>query len=254
MRSRHTAFPLGLLLAGCGIDLVGSAAPDAGTLPEAGPGPVGPPRTPDSGADPDPADADAGGDAAPVDAGPCGACSGAARQVCVEGACVEARRVFVSSTGSTAEFGATPAAALAAADARCQTLATAAKLGGTWKAWLSVNGAAAKDRLEHATVPYRLLDGTVVTSTFDDLLRGLPIVHAINRDEHASVVIGEQEVWTGTDSYGAKTSDNCNDFTSKVAPGPVAMVGLLSERTTSWTAHYKQFCDRTLQHIYCFEQ
>lgn len=55
--------------------------------------------------------------------------SGAA---CLSGHCVNARRVFTTSTVHTGGFG-----GLAAADSICQTRANAANLTGTYKAWLS---------------------------------------------------------------------------------------------------------------------
>ena len=49
---------------------------------------------------------------------------------------IGAKRVFVSSTSSSANLG-----GIAGADSTCQTLANTAGLGGsTWKAWLSVSG------------------------------------------------------------------------------------------------------------------
>ncbi len=253
MRSRHTALAIGLLVAGCGIDLVGTAAPDAGTLAEAGPGPADPPATPeDAGSDARPRDA--GADATPVDAGPCGACpSGTARVSCVANACVESRRVFVSSTGSLPNFGATGTAALAAADARCQALASDASRGGTWNAWLSIGTLSAKDRLSRAAVPYRLLDGTLIGTTFDELVLGNGIAHAIDRNERGELVTGEQEVWTGTNSNGNVSGPTCNDFTS-ASNGFTASVGNLTMKTPAWTYALGQFCDRTAQRIYCFEQ
>ena len=59
-------------------------------------------------------------------------CSCGPTEACIQGSCVAGRRVFVSSTTSSAAFG-----DLSAADAVCQSLADAAGLGSTWLAWLS---------------------------------------------------------------------------------------------------------------------
>jgi hypothetical protein len=66
------------------------------------------------------------------------------------------KRVFVTSTGYPGNLG-----GLAGADAKCQERATAAGLGGTFKAWLSAAGTgnSAAERLTHATVPYVRVDG-----------------------------------------------------------------------------------------------
>jgi hypothetical protein len=62
-------------------------------------------------------------------------------------------RVFVTSTIYMGYLG-----GLDGADAKCQSVANAAQLGGTFKAWLRDDTTAARDRLNHATGPYVLVD------------------------------------------------------------------------------------------------
>jgi hypothetical protein len=50
------------------------------------------------------------------------------------------------------------------ADARCGQVASAAKLNGTFKAWISDATTSAASRLSHAAVPYRLVNGAQVAA------------------------------------------------------------------------------------------
>ena len=154
-RSARAFWPLAWLAcaSGTGGDDVGIGGDDAGaTVEEAGElgpdgassasdAPTGQPQPSlDSGGDNSTAADDAGGglendasvEAAPSetpDALPC-ACTSPA--VCVAGKCIAALRVFVSSATYDGALG-----GHAGADATCQSLATAAALGGTWMAWIS---------------------------------------------------------------------------------------------------------------------
>src|SRR5207302_548222 len=81
---------------------------------------------------------------------------------CAAGAC---RRVFVTSATTNGGFG-----GLDMGDLFCQSLADAGGLGGAFKAWLSDRATDAAARLSHATVPYRLVDGTLVANDWNDLI------------------------------------------------------------------------------------
>lgn len=185
-------------------------------------------------------------DAPPPIPDPCAACGpSAAQQVCVDGGCAAARRVFVTSTGQTGDLGGT-----AGADAKCAALATAAGLGGTWRAWLS-SDTGARNVLEHATEPYRLLDGTLVATDWDDLIDGT-IAAPINLDERRSRV-DAVEVWTGTKSDGSGADNRCGNF-GRGDDEATGRVGHTDAVTSAWTSVYDQFCDRTDPRLYCFEQ
>lgn len=250
-----------MALAGCGIDAVGSFTRDDGVADGGAGSGV---RTDEGGAEtaadgsiavladaPDDAQSDASLDVSSdvtVDAGPCAACpTGTARSMCIADACHAVRRVFVSSTGSTANLG-----GIAGADGRCQTLANAAQLGGTWRAWVSATGNTPNTRFTKSTVPYRLLNGTLVANDWDDLTDG-SLAHGIDRDEKNAVVTNT-EVWTATSTGGNFTSGGCNGFTSAANGSPTAAQGLSDENDGDWTNTYVQFCDRTTPRIYCFEQ
>ena len=104
------------------------------------------------------------------------------------------KTIFITSQTFNGNLG-----GLEGADAKCQELADAADLDGTFKAWLSDSETDARDRLTHATVPYRLVDGTTVADDFTDLTDG-SLDAPINRTENGTAV-GDRP-WTGTDFAG----------------------------------------------------
>jgi hypothetical protein len=182
------------------------------------------------------------------DANPCKPCPrGTVHQLCVDAGCADSRRVFLSSTQSTAALGGPNGA-----DTRCQMLATDAGLNGAWRAWISGNGSAPDDRFVKSNVAaYRLLDGTIVALNWNDLTDGT-LAHAIDLDERGNRVSGV-EVWTGTRSNGESGGQKCAGFTAMA--GETTRVGVSSIFTDAgWTEVYLQFCDRTDPRVYCFEQ
>lgn len=159
-------------------------------------------------------------------------------------------RVFVTSTTYTGNFGGTTVA-----DAQCQIRADTANLDGTWKAW--VNGAPndVNSRFTQATVPYKLIDGTVIANNWNDLIDS-SINNPINKDEFG-VVVPSSNVWTGgtTSWIQAPNTHRCsggatgewNDTTVSGA------AGLTTATNSYWWYESTRAC--TLQHrLYCFEQ
>jgi len=121
------------------------------------------------------------------------------------------KRVFVTSESYTADLG-----GLAGADAKCQKLADAAKLGGTYRAWLSDSTTHAKYRLTHATVPYRLVDNTLVALDWTDLTSG-SLAHAIDVTEK-----GGKPSYVSTDTngcYSPSTGPEPSVFTNTTPAG-----------------------------------
>jgi hypothetical protein len=154
------------------------------------------------------------------------------------------KRVFITSTMQNGGFGGT-----SGADTFCADRATAAGLAGTFKAWLSVTGDGPATRFTHATVPYGLVDGTLIANDWTDLTNG-SLAHAINRDESGLLVTAD--VWTGTGTAGAPTALNCNNFLN--ATGSVfGVCGTSTVVNSSWTQASTPACNTPL-HLYCFEQ
>jgi len=189
-------------------------------------------------------DADAAVDVGPP---PCTLTSCGARAVCVGGQCVVAQRAFLSSATYTGNLG-----GHGGADATCQQLATAAGLAGTWMAWISDNASSPSARFHHASVAYRLIDGTVVAASWSALVSG-SLGHGIDLDERGHPPTGTTEVWTATNTDGTLAGDGCSSFTSGSNAATTPAVGVADNTDATWTDVYLQFRDRS-DHVYCFEQ
>jgi hypothetical protein len=172
--------------------------------------------------------------------------------------CIVPQYVFATSGTYMGNLG-----GLAGADATCQSLATAAGLAGTFKAWLSDTTTNAADRLSHGS-GYVLVDGTLVAATWTQLTSG-DLAHGIDLDEHGSA-LANPYVWTDTNISGDaelslnQTANSCTDWTnstyssSEVGPDDLAFGGEASATDGDWTATEDSFaCDGVL-HLYCLQQ
>ena len=167
--------------------------------------------------------------------------------LCDSGQC---RRVFLTSSPMpNGGFG-----GLAGGDAACQSHADARGLGGVWMAWLSDATAEPATRFVHATVPYRLLDGTLVANDWNALISGT-LSHAIDMLETGATVApgAGYEAWTGTTRTGRWISTDCTGWTNGTSSS-TAEVGLVGMTDTTWTAGRAERCDRSDILLYCFEQ
>jgi hypothetical protein len=166
------------------------------------------------------------------------------------------KRVFVTSTLFTAGLG-----GVVGADAACQQRANAAGLGGTWRAWLSVSGNSAAQRLAHSASGYRLVGGAVIASSWADLTDG-SLQQAIDRNEYGAAV-GSGYIWTATkadgsyntDSWGGCGTPMCGGFTigNTCMGGSAGFGGDSGKVDKSWTDTVCGCCDNTWR-LYCFEQ
>lgn len=145
--------------------------------------------------------------------------------MCHENKCVKPKTVFVTSTLYNGNLG-----GLSGADAKCQERAKIAGLDGDFKAWLSDSKTSAATRLSHATVPYVLVDGTLLAKDWTQLISG-DIEAPINLTElgkDPTVVAhpagcAHSIVWTNTKEDGSIAAPNrsCSDWTDGTsAPGP----------------------------------
>jgi hypothetical protein len=156
---------------------------------------------------------------------------------------LKAHTVFVSSKLYDGNLG-----GLSGADSKCQALATAAGLTGTYKAWLSDSTTSAAYRLTHASAPYVLVDGTtVVAQNWNQLTSNGNLLHAIDKTESGGPPpVGtfqcggsEPTVWTYTDPSGAPVGGglDCSDWASSAVA--TAFTGVASG--TDWP-FWTQFC------------
>ena len=161
---------------------------------------------------------------------------------------IPAKKVFITSTTYNGNLG-----GLSGADAKCQARATAADLGGNWKAWLSDNTTSASSRLTHSTLPYKLINGSTIANNWSDLIDGT-LQNPINITETGS--FQGNYVYSGTNSNGEimnPGTSKCADWTvSNVANGP----GLLghsgyTDYRWSWGTSYS--CANQYP-LYCIEQ
>lgn len=234
-------------LADGGTRAEGGASPDSGASADSG-------AAGDDGANPDDggseaaAEAGGGGIDAPVVDAPA--------DVSVTGQ----KTVFVTSAVYAGNLG-----GLAGADSKCQTLASAANLSGTYKAWLSDATSTAASRLTHSSGPYVLVDGTLVASDWAHLASGV-LSNAIDKTEQngpaaagtasSQACFGVACVWTDTNADGtlSQGSYSCQDWTSQ-SPNDNAVLGETSSTSTYWSsfATSSGICDLTAP-LYCVQQ
>lgn len=182
-------------------------------------------------------------------------CTGLASQSCSTQACI--KRVFITSIPYNGNLG-----GLSGADAKCLARANAANLcgngtpcaDGTWKAWLSDGSTSAASRLTHSSGQYQLLNGTVIATSWTDLIDG-SLLSSINIDENLRTGINNW-VWTNTNSNGtiiatSGTSSHCNNWTSTSNSG---WFGRSSSSNYQWTRYGYGYCSYATLRLYCFEQ
>lgn len=155
------------------------------------------------------------------------------------------KRAFITSTSSTGNLS-----GLAGADLRCQNLADAVPLGGTYKAWLSDGTTSAASRFTQFASYYTMVNGTRIANNWADLTDGT-IAARLNVTESGATV--SSAVWTNTSISGGITGTrHCSNWVI----GTSAQTG--SEGTTgyadySWTADTYNNCNQ-IKRLYCFEQ
>ena len=160
------------------------------------------------------------------------------------GPSVSERRVFVTEAVQDGSFGGIPAA-----DGICASEAAAAGLNGEFQAWLSTMTSPVADRFVRSTVPYVLVDGTVVADGWDDLVDG-SIQAPINLDANGQPRDGD--VWTGTLPSGQPyTGGDCEGFTDALAG--ISQCGSTQNTEALWTAAQTPACNTPLR-LYCVEQ
>jgi hypothetical protein len=202
----------------------------------------------------------------------CGEVTCGEMEVCVAGTCMASGLVFLSSAQSDAALGGPRGA-----DGICADLAAAAGLGGYWFSWTSDRCTSPIKRFEKSTLPYRMLDGTQISSSWQRLTMDPPppgeghLDNNIEIDEFGNVlspgstacrptapVLGCR-TWTNTTFDGVVHPNNgCLGLTTNdpSAGGSVALpaVGKTTSVGDGWTAGDFQTCVQDSLHLYCFEQ
>ena len=149
---------------------------------------------------------------------------------------------FVSSAVINANLG-----GLAGADQKCNTLATAQGLKGTYRAWISVAGTNAADRIT-SNGPWHLVTGPLVAATKAELTSG-KLKTPLDIDEKGvKSPAAEDRVWTGTAPNGTFSGPEC-DVWSGAGGGRVGEAGFSDGR---WTSSTVEACSE-INRVYCFE-
>jgi len=169
---------------------------------------------------------------------------------CVDGACTQAKWVFATSTRQVGNLG-----GLAGADAICQARATAAGLGGTYRAWLADASGSPSTRFVQANVPYLMpvagASAIKIADSYADLVDG-SLDHAIDHDELGASVTG----FTYTNVFPAGThisaAQSCVGWTSG-SVNDTGGLGSTTAATTAWTNSGGGSCN-TMARLFCFEQ
>jgi hypothetical protein len=162
-------------------------------------------------------------------------------------------RVFVTSTKHVAgNIG-----GQSGGDAICQARATAAGLGGTYRAWLSSSTTSALAHVAGGDAPrgFSRTDGKPFADTLADIVAGR-VLYPITRDEFGQAV-PTSAVATGTTPDGnAIATWTCNDWTTTTGD---FLNGVTTGGTASWTSsrhvsvndpHRPACSDET--RLYCF--
>lgn len=155
------------------------------------------------------------------------------------------KRIFISSTLYDGNLG-----GLTGADQKCQQTADAAKIRGTWKAWLSDSKTGASDRLSHSKGSYTLMDGSTAADSWDDLTDGV-LKSPLELNE--ATQSASWSVWTDTNPSGNLASPNsCQDWTSNNS-ADLGRVGSSSFSDLRWSSYSSSSCNFT-RRLYCIEQ
>ncbi|MBI5497399.1 MAG: hypothetical protein HY904_20460 [Deltaproteobacteria bacterium] len=160
----------------------------------------------------------------------------------------EVRRVFVTSQDVATSVG-----GLSGADAICQGGATAAGLGGLWKAWLSDSRTSAAARLVHHPGPYLTTAGVTVADSWEGLVSGA-LRAPIDRDEFGQP--RNRAVFTNTNPDGTARSptDHCADW-SAAGSDQVSFAGSSVAADGAWTlAATNPYSCLYAFALYCVEQ
>lgn len=208
------------------------------------------------------------GTCAPITAGtdPDSECN--APQTCFGGACQQGRVAFVTSALYDGALG-----GLSGADQICATHATMGCLPGTYMAWLSTATESPSTRFTQDNIPWRRVDGAIVSNGYNDLVDGT-VSNPINLDELGNMgplanITGcdPDLAWSGTAPDGTPLTmtmaptpeplgpeNRCDEWTSTASSG---QWGKFGASTSNWTVYCTGEGSGSCQlatALYCFEQ
>jgi hypothetical protein len=182
--------------------------------------------------------------------------AGAAPSACPDACAPGPKRVFVTSQTYSGNLG-----GLEGADAKCQALARAAGLAGTYLAWLSDLAGSPATRFSRAGRPYLLVGGNIVADDWSSLTSGM-LRHAIDETETGGLILpgpsigcgGAARAWTNTRVNGtlAAEDESCGDWTDALSSG--TRTGDVTSQQVMWTELCAGGDCAGPAALYCFEQ
>jgi hypothetical protein len=119
-------------------------------------------------------------------------------------------------------------------------------------AWLSDFDTSAKTRFAPSPGPYQLVNGTIIATSFADLVDGM--LRAPISVTERGTVSDATAVWTGTDTSGTAIGDLFCDNWTEASPEFNTMVGRADSTGSAWTAALFESCLTFSAHLYCFQQ
>ena len=166
------------------------------------------------------------------------------------------RFVFISSRTFDGDLG-----GIDGADAECNSMAKAAALPGTFKAWLAGGSSISPDTrfTKVPGRPYVLVNGDIVATDWSALTNAfnVPLSHPINIDENG-IDVGIQPVWTNVAWTGQTNIINffraCGDWrgTNDFVSGQTGLSSMTDEHWTEDAADVS--CAVADRRLYCFGQ
>lgn len=167
---------------------------------------------------------------------------------------LKTKRVFVTSTSYNGNLG-----GLAGADTKCQIRADAAGLGGVWKAILSDNNVAARDRIGYDWDVLVTVGGRPVTTKWE-IWNGFLANH-LNMTEFNNPVGTGNFTWSATGSSGESnniTDVSCQNWTYD-GGSQIGTTGDPNVKSQDWmmdmaAPFISPLCSTPLSRLYCIEQ
>lgn len=169
--------------------------------------------------------------------------------------------IFVTSTTTDACFGkgsmggiCSGSGGVVPADQYCQAAAAGGTatsgIAGVWKAVISSNAGAAKDRITLIPgAPVKTPNGTTVVTVGTNLWSG-SILSAVNTDENGTVLGAYAEAWTGSNSSGTSVGASiCDDWSSNAFTS-YGETGSTAYTDLNWLDTIDRHCNE-LNRLYC---
>ncbi len=156
------------------------------------------------------------------------------------------KRVFVTSGTTRGDL-----TGVGGPDARCQSQANAASLGGTWEAIITTGSSSsswAVNRMDYNWDRLVNMNGDVIADDPTDLWNG-SIDNSINYTQYGSAITNEFRVLSGSDAYGTyNTNGNCSSWSSTGSSG---RLGDPSQTSYRWMDNMTH-CNHNAR-LYCVE-